>query len=227
MIPLLLIIFIVSINSYETTNNLLCSNHGVLIDKDNCICDDPFFSGINQTIEQQCNYYLDMDLPQVVSKDHNICHDSENDCDGHGKCKNGTCICDEEYATIIGSDIDCTYKRKYGWLALLLHALFGSLGVGHFYIGNVALAMGQFSLTIIIPCGSTYLIYIVFAILACCSVVEGEGRSMKICGVSMGLVIGVFALLSVLAMSVWWIVDIFLFAFNYYRDGNGIALVPI
>lgn len=135
-------------------------------------------------------------------------------CNGHGECKaDGTCLCDKDYATV-NQDAQCSYERKKQLAAFLLHTFLGGYGAGHFYINDIPTAMGQLSLSIIIPLGLTIL-----ALFAMCCCMNDAGKAV-------GAGIGIVWALCWLGVIVWWIVDMVRFANNYYPDSKRVTLAP-
>ena len=226
-----------------------CSNHGVCKSHKNisdCLCDDGYIS--NYSTEKRCNIFITKDK---LFYNRLTCSNSA-DCNSNGFCDDDTCICFESYTTLpnAGPEEQCSYKRKSQSVAFLLHFFLGYLGVGHFYIGNINYAMGQLSLTILIPIGICLfgLCFVCFICLrkeydgnsnvdtsnmnttgieiAKTSKLLKEKFNLQNLGISVGSLAGILIVLSIIAMTVWWIVDCFMFGFNEYLDGNGIRLKP-
>jgi hypothetical protein len=186
-----------------------CSNHGVFDKKQNkCACDVGYIS------ETNCSAFVNGDLKQITER--SSCNDSVNDCDSHGYCLQGSCICTDAYASVKGSSVQCTYERKSQLTAFLLHIFLCAFGAGHWYIGNIGYAMGQLALGVIIPCAG-------YCCLCCvvCIFMKTENPKAAFGGIG-----GCLLFCCWIGLTVWWVVDIVRFAQNYYLDSNGYALKP-
>lgn len=189
-----------------------CFNHGVYVNKtyfglnepNTCICDAGYHSN--------CSTYMN------TLREEYVCVNADIDCDGNGKCVNNQCRCSDAYATVQGSTTQCTYKRKLQLTAFLLHIFLGLFGAGHWYIGNISYAMGQLSLSVIIPIGCTITVCIFMCIFTC------NDSSKGLC--SAGIAYGIIYAVCYFAGIIWWVVDVIRFADNDYLDGNGYGLNP-
>lgn len=132
---------------------------------------------------------------------------SSDFCGINGQCVENICKCDKGFVTEIQP---CEYEQKKQLTAFILQVFVGAIGVSHFYIGQVLIGVIKI-LLIFLPC-------------CMCSAVWNSATSdtdPKACVVGGG---GCLTVLCSLAVSIWWIVDIVLFALNNYKDKNGIEL---
>ena len=119
-------------------------------------------------------------------------------------------------------------SRARNWVtALLLQMFVGGVGAANFYIGRSGLGAGQLIL---------FLIILIFPFFLCCascgvsaafSCGEGDNIFAKLCCCSVVLsviLLVVIIILCSLAVSIWWTVDIIVFATNGRPDSNGCTL---
>ena len=126
----------------------------------------------------------------------------------NGKCRrDNECICAFGYTTIDDvsfGDFKCNYKQKSQVKAFLLEFLIG-FGIGHFYIGNVTLALVK-------------LLYSSFTCFVICQLPSfAKIQSTKRCAYYIQLIFG-------LGWVMWQIVDSLMIVMNYYKDSNGIEM---
>lgn len=126
----------------------------------------------------------------------------------NGKCgRDNECICAFGYTTIDDDsfgDFKCNYKQKSQVKAFLLEFLIG-FGIGHFYIGNVTLALAK-------------LLYSSFTCFVICQLPSfAKIKSTKRCAYYIQLIFG-------LGWVMWQIVDSIMIVMNYYKDNNGMKL---
>ena len=125
-------------------------------------------------------------------------------------------------------DTMCNYKQKSQLTALLLSLFLGQFGAGRFYVGDTVLGTIKLLLILMGCC----LTCICSLCIAPCLGYEGMKISTDINDHKEG---GLFALCcgvipfvcSSCALSIWWIVDIILFATNSIKDGNGVDLASM
>lgn len=140
----------------------------------------------------------------------NSCLNSTFPCSGHGTCMpNGECVCFDGYTDYNSKD-DCNYERKSAFAPFLFEIFLGGFGAGWFYIGNIAMGVGQ--LVYFIP-GA--------CIIACVLVTLGVSKDElngpgAICGCSLGC--GWF--MGLLVFYIWSLVII---ATGQISDENGIS----
>lgn len=127
-----------------------------------------------------------------------------------------TCRCGEGRANFSQEGeklkVFCEYKQKKQVVALLLE-FFLALGVGHFYCGRTVFGIIKLSVTL-------------FPFCLCCFMLCGS-KLFESAQSGAILIASVFECLSccfILAVFVWWIVDIIMFGMNMYKDGNGVPL---
>ena len=71
-----------------------------------------------------------------------------SECGNNGRCHNNKCQCDSGYYTQTSTD-PCGYKQKQQVTAFCLQLFLGGFGAGHFYVGEIGLAVGELILTLI------------------------------------------------------------------------------
>lgn len=130
-------------------------------------------------------------------------------CSPHnGKCSlDNKCLCANGYTTINDKkfgDFECNYKMKSQATTFLLELIIG-FGMGHFYLGNVNLALCK-------------LFFSVFACYFICMLPSFEKiRLTKMCAYYSQFIFG-------LIWVIWQIVDCVLILKNHYKDINGIEM---
>ena len=128
----------------------------------------------------------------------------------NGKCgRDNECICAYGYITVTDEkfgNFHCNYKMKSQVKAFLLEFLIG-FGIGHFYIGNITIAL-------------TKLLYSSLTCYIICQLPSFEKiNSVKKCAYYFQLILG-------LGWAAWQITDSVLIAMNRYKDENGVSLRP-
>ena len=136
---------------------------------------------------------------------------SEYNCYG-GKCTDtSTCTCLKEFADFNKENpIACQYHRHMQLYTMLLESLIGC-GIGHLALGRIA-------------SGVCKLLLALFGVIA--KVVDkvmnkGDDDDDKKC-----CILVVVGKIAGAAYGIWWIVDLFLFGYRYYYDGNGVDINP-
>ena len=130
----------------------------------------------------------------------------------HGECNGNICICKEEYTTINNQKIKnngifCNYPLKSRLIAFLLEFFF-PFGVGHFYSGNIFLAIIKLALFILL-------------ISMCCSILCcAAGKILSICST----IICAIVVLSLIALVFMEIFDLVGYGLGIYKDGNGVLM---
>ena len=125
-----------------------------------------------------------------------------------GKCgRDNECICAFGYTTIESEkfgDFKCNYKMKSQIKMFLLEFLVG-FGVGHFYIGNIKIALAK-------------LLYSSLTCYIVCQLPSLEKlQSCRHCAYYLQLVFGIGWIL-------WQILDSILIGFGFYKDNYGVEL---
>ena len=133
-------------------------------------------------------------------------------CPEPNYCQEGACLCDDKYANypFTGyNGVYCTYKRKRQVVAFLWE-LFTNVGVGHYYIHEIARGFFK-TLMMVIP-----LTIFILGKLKLLKWKFNEGTTgIVMCSLLCATGVGAF---------VWWLVDAILFGLNKYRDFNGVPL---
>ena len=129
-----------------------------------------------------------------------------------GYCNGNECICEEGYLTVNNKNIQnngvfCNYHVKSKFIAFLLEFFF-PFGVGHFYSGNVVLAVIKLALFIVLICTCC-------AVLCCVT-----GKIVNCCS----FVICTIVVLCIIGIAFMELFDLISYAFGFYTDGNGINL---
>jgi hypothetical protein len=120
------------------------------------------------------------------------------------------CVCRDEFDTFpLINAVKCNYRRKSKVKALLLE-LFLTYGAGHFYSENYKLAIPKFLFWVF-----TYYGFIVLK-----AIHKGNERNKVL-----EKFIKLLAVVALTIMLSWQVIDLFLFGFNIYSDGNGIEMV--
>jgi hypothetical protein len=148
---------------------------------------------------------------------------SINDIDTNNKCEekfcykfqgncsidNSTCVCNPQYYTYPENSVQmCTYVKKSQFLAFILET-FLTFGSGHFYIGNLTIAIPKFLIWII-----GYTLIISLKILS----YKREDSDATVLLIQLG------SCISCSIMIIWQIIDVLMFGFNNYTDLNNIEL---
>ena len=139
-----------------------------------------------------------------------------NTCDSsNGKCTGNfgeTCLCFNEYSSFPWDKPEmCNYKKKKQIYALLLE-LFLTFGIGHFYLGNLDIA---------IPKAIFFLMGYCFVVLLRTISKKTEENN------TYTLLIALFGCINCVGMLIWHIIDVCLMGVGYYTDGNGVELYYI
>ena len=129
-----------------------------------------------------------------------------------GVCSGNECICEEGYITVNNKKVQnngvfCNYHTKSRFIAFLLEFFF-PFGVGHFYSGNMVLAVIKLALFVVLICTCC-------AVLCCVTGKVVNTFSFVIC------VIVVLCIIGIVFMEVF---DLFCYAFGFYKDGNGVKM---
>ncbi len=135
------------------------------------------------------------------------------DCYSNGVCdpQANVCVCNSGYTTS-----NCSYKQKKQLTAFLLQLFLGKFGAGHFYLGNINLAVGQLVLslsTCILPC-------ILMLLIKCMM----DNNSDNSCGVMTAGVAQCLTAIITLAIIGWWIAELILIGTGTRTDGNGMPM---
>lgn len=167
------------------------------------------FTILFQVFLIKCNQSLFKDIEETYIK----CGD-EYCISGKGECYQDNlktlCLCYEEYGTFPkDSLIRCNYLKRSKIKAFLLE-LFLSFGSGHFYCKNFKMAIPKFFFW--------FLSYYGFIILKALRKADETNNRLN-------NYIRLSAVLVLIIMLAWQIVDIILFGMNYNLDGNGIELI--
>jgi hypothetical protein len=135
------------------------------------------------------------------------CKEDRGICVGEPKTY---CLCREEYDTFpIESKESCTYQRKQQLVAFLLEAFCG-FGVGHFYTGNLYLA---------IPKLIVYLLgFSGILVLRIVNMKTEDNNPTTLMLALTSCVVCCFII-------IWHVADAFLYALARYKDGNGVDLL--
>ena len=130
----------------------------------------------------------------------------------HGECIGNICVCKEKFMTVNNEKIKnngifCNYVLKSRFLAFLLEFFF-PFGIGHFYSGNIILAIIKLALFILL-------------ISMCCSILCcAAGKILNICST----IICIIVVLSLIGLVFMEIFDLVGYGLGIYTDGNGIAM---
>ena len=162
----------------------------------------------NRTIKDRklynkSNIFFDLKDPYAFANTLEKC--SELNCPKPNICvADDVCKCSEDSSSFLNATIViknkteiiyCEYQRKNQIIAFLLE--FFIVSAGHFYSGNYVIASIKIQIPILM-----FLFYFF-----------GHNNSKQLTNV---------ILLTVLAL--WWVFDFALYAFNIYRDQNGVKL---
>eukprot|EP01084_Bolivina_argentea_P040280 74446_1 len=127
-------------------------------------------------------------------------------------------ITDEELGNIVDEDTH-KYSHRRQWAAFLLSLCLGSFGAGRFYTGHYITACLKLIL---------YLCLVIGPCVILCCFLPGIMRNDSINHDQSSVVIGLCLYVCiVIAMSLWIIIDIILFASNDITDGYGLTLQPM
>ena len=140
-----------------------------------------------------------------------ICNES-NCPKSRGTCSGEYCICHDKYITmnnknIKNSGIYCNYPLKSRITAFLLE-LFFPFGIGHFYSGNLLLAIIKLAIFI--------LLFSMCCSLLCCA----AGKMLGACSSIISLIV----ILSLVGLILMEIFDLVGYGFGIYNDGNGVIM---
>ena len=156
-------------------------------------------------------------------------------CDGQDNCFTydasapdslDTCVLDSKCYTYTRLGV-CESTARSWLTALLLQVFVGGVGAANFYIGRNDLGGGQLFLFLVI------LIFPFFLCCATCGVTAAFacGEDGNICGMLCGclvtiaiILLSIAIIISTLALSIWWTVDVIIFATNERPDLNGCRL---
>ena len=153
-------------------------------------------------------------------------------CSAHGKCfydlilyfQNNqtdpllTCICNYGYTDDpTDKSIKCCYLKKSQFIAFIFEFIIG-FGLGHFYLGNVLLAIAKL-LCFIILCCSFYLI-------GCCFYYKDEDLNHINEKKLSYILFNFWMIISFFIFVIWQLIDAVLFGLNYYKDSYGVSLEP-
>jgi hypothetical protein len=135
------------------------------------------------------------------------CNEQLGICVGEPK---SYCLCKEEYDTFPkDSNQSCTYVRKQQLVAFLLETFCG-FGVGHFYTGNLYLA---------IPKLIVYLLGVSGILVLRIVNMKTEDNNPTT------LMLALTSCVVCCFIVIWHVVDAFLYSLARYKDGNGIDLL--
>lgn len=155
----------------------------------------------------------------------NYCNDNVP-CSTNGSCfpdifqyfnsiaqnKTASCNCKMGYTSRPMDIAQCCYKKKKQLVAFLLELCL-SIGIGHFYYGNIVLGVIKLLLVllliIIICCSYCFLLYSEM-------VVDKTKES-----ISMWIING-----CIILFAVGYFIDLLLLGINFYTDNNGVPLKP-
>lgn len=129
-----------------------------------------------------------------------------------GFCKADKCFCLEGYLTVQNDKTDkyCNYKQKNIITALLLET-FGLIGFGHLYAGRVFYGLLKlFCFYIIICYGSQFVIQFM--------------KENTDSDIAYYIKLGI-SIICIGTPLVWHFIDLFNWANNNYKDGNGLPLL--
>jgi len=140
----------------------------------------------------------------------NLLCNNNFDCNNHGQCniENGICYCDDGYINKF-----CDYKQKSRTIALLLQIFIGWSGASDYYIERLK------TQTLISETGfiKTFLISIICPIICCCIALIPTISNLT--NQEKKDIIFMIPKLILIIIHLWWLIDIFMFAF-VYKDGN-------
>ena len=147
----------------------------------------------------------------LINSSYSACNES-NCPKSRGTCSGGYCICNDKYITmnnknINNNDIYCNYPLKSRITAFLLE-LFFPFGIGHFYSGNLLLAIIKLAIFIL-------LFSMCYSILCCAA-----GKILGACSVIISLIV----ILSIICLILMEIFDLVGYGFGIYNDGNGVMM---
>ena len=137
---------------------------------------------------------------------------SPADCNYHGHCIDGVCVCNSDWATFEATDESgmCNYERKSQLVAFLLQLFLGKIsGAGYWYVGQVGLALAE---TLLFWVGMIFV-----CIMGCIG--QGLGGDDGAAGCMY-----CFYVLWVLSWGLFWLISWIMFAVDDVLDGNGVAL---
>ena len=123
------------------------------------------------------------------------------------------CICNEGYSSLPNDLIKCCYEQKDQLYGFLLEFFIG-FGTGHFYINQYQLAVAK------LVCNLFFCCYCY--IVALCIYVKDDNKETSL----IQKVFNSILILNIVAFVVWWFVDVIMFGFNMYSDGNNVPLSP-
>jgi len=132
----------------------------------------------------------------------------------HGVCVeenlNMICVCLDRYETFpLDNPEKCNYKKKSKVKALLLE-LFITYGSGHFYTENYKLAIPKF----------LFWVFTYYAFIVLKAIHKGNENNKRF-----EKILKFCAIITLILMVIWQMIDLFLFGLNIYSDGNGVELI--
>ena len=129
-----------------------------------------------------------------------------------GVCNGNECVCEEGYLTVNNKNVQnngvfCNYHLKSRFIAFILEFFF-PFGVGHFYSGNIVLAIIKLALFIVLICTCC-------AVLCCVT-----GKVINACS----FIICLIVVLCIIGIAFMEIFDLVSYGLGLYSDGNGIGM---
>jgi len=132
----------------------------------------------------------------------------DRDCNGHGWCKDGDCLCEKGWITW-SIRRQCSYKQCSKLMAFILSFIVGSAGVDWFVLSrkdSLYILCGILKLLISAGC-------CIWSPLAARSRNKNATTAASCLSVSLTLI-----------AFIWWLIDWIRILFNSFPDGNGISL---
>jgi hypothetical protein len=123
------------------------------------------------------------------------------------------CVCNKGWESLSSHPIKCCYKQKNQLDAFMLEFFVG-FGCGHFYINRNKTAITK------LICCVCFCFYCYF--MAICVGSNDQDKEASLVQKIMYIVMVV----NLVAYVVWWFMDVILFGFNMYLDGNSVQLNP-
>lgn len=221
MFVILLLVTFISIVSANNCTYDLCSGHGVCSVEENnvCVCDKGWTTYLSVN-NKQCNskerHRLFCNLfgcKNIIPKLTGTC--TEASCNNHGYCNNDNtaCICNSGYTTFDSKDgTQCNYKQKDSVTAFCLTFFLMWVGAGNWYLGNIAMAVGQ----LVYSVGGRIAIH--FIINSLKELNDWPNEIVKKYSKMLKSLLG-------LGYFIWWIIELVAIGQGNMTDGNG-ASVP-
>jgi hypothetical protein len=138
----------------------------------------------------------------------------------YGNCFNGTiCICHQMYANFNEKESSkdfqiCSYERKIQSVAFILE-LFVPFGTSYLYLGKTWMGLLKFTLLVLIP--------ICYLFIICnCFKPGNNARANKV----HSFLCSFLTVLYTMGILSWMATDLIFIALRFYKDNNGVDMMP-